>query len=93
MIIKIECNEQERQAIKAMAQKHVIKSFLVESATVVTPKGEDTIEIKPKLVVSAAKLIEIVAPIVSSELYAWKNTIEALKPYFTAVAEAAREEG
>ena len=93
MIIKVECTQEERQAIKAMAQKHVIRSIISESSKVVAPKGEDTIEIKPKLIIAAAKLVEIVVPIVSSELYAWKNTIEALKPYFVAVKEAAREEG
>lgn len=93
MIITIECTQEERQAIKAMAQKYVVKNMIEGTRKVITPKGENTVEIKPALIVAAAKLVEIVAPLVTSELYAWKNTLEAIKPYFVAVKKAAEEEG
>lgn len=91
MVIKIECNEEERAAIKAMAQKHVIRNAIESTKDVITPKGENTVEIRPALVVASAKLVEIIAPLVASELCAWKTMLAAIKPYFTAVEKAAKK--
>ncbi len=92
MIIKIECNSEERAAIRAMAQKNAIKSLIIESSKVITPKGEDTVEIKPALIVVAAKLVEVAAPLLTSVLCNIKTTVEVLQPYIKAVKEAAEEE-
>ena len=93
MIIKIECTQEERQAIKAMAQKTVVMQTIKTAHKVITPKGDNTVEIKPALVIAGAKLVEAAAPLLTSLLGAIKAALEVLRPYIEAVEEAAEEEG
>ncbi len=93
MIITIECTQEEKEALRAMAEKHVVQEILMAESKTIMKKAEGVAEIKPAVVIATAKLIEYAAPLLSGLLTMFKSSMEAIKPYLDAVKKAAEEEG
>ena len=88
MIITVEYTAEEKQALKAMTEKAVVRDILLTDSKAIIGKGPNMVEVKPAFVVATAKLVEYAAPLLASMLCVFKSTLEAIKPYIEEVKKA-----